>query len=893
LTPPRVLRLRVRRSVALAVLLAGSTARAEDPHDLFGVGKKPAKRADCSEPGSFGCPWQDDAFARQPFALSTWLPAAYLRRLPVADANHDAVAHYALGASRDDAGLSFAGATGLENRWSLDGAPIQSIRTGGAESRIPLTFLAGITVTAGGFAARDRTSTGGMIDATLVKGGDTHDVDATVWGTLYDDTRRRPFARQLFFLRRLVVDSEPAITASVVARGPLARALGGKLWYAAGVAPSLSPTKFTWTTARLIDADRNGTPDGLPGPPVTQTVLVTDETTRDYVVPAMLRTGLDRGPHALELTLYGQRTHSTRFLANATQQAGGLDRDDTVLDGIATYRATYARTRLVAQAAWHRSVHRERAHDDAAASLPQRLTAYIPSMVPDEPGLVELCRGSGAADTIEACAVPLGYFASGGAGPLLDLVGDRPTVTADVTHVASARHTVFAGATLEDARLATRARYTGGYQLRSLGETFFNAEQRYFHGECGDTPELPCNYASSSELTYRTRYAAAYLEDTWAPQKDLRVDGGLRWELMWVGPRLHFSNQLAPRGGIAWDPLGGGRSRAWASYGRSYVALPAGLGPTVIRRDPTVTDTTITLGPGPDDSARGRSVDHGPSYSVAEDISPMTQDELTAGIEVGLARTFRVTAWVQARWLRYGIETTGRGFDNPGREAGLPARRASELVAVEVATDPAGAFTLRAGYLAGKTLGNYLGPFDPRTGPILYDGLQFNGTGDDILTSGNEMGRLPTDVGHRLYVEADRRGTVGPVQLSVSTRLTLASGRPRNVFGDTDIGVIALLPRGGAGRGAMLSQANVRVAARWQGFDVTLDVFNAFDRGQATAVDELYTDAETRAIEGGGYEDLLWAKTTTGKEIGRRPAFGFPTGLQIPVSAVLGVHRSF
>jgi hypothetical protein len=131
------------------------------------------------------------------------------------------------------------------------------------------------------------------------------------------------------------------------------------------------------------------------------------------------------------------------------------------------------------------------------------------------------------------------------------------------------------------------------------------------------------------------------------------------------------------------------------------------------------------------------------------------------------------------------------------------------------------------------------------------------------------------------------------VQLSVAARLTLSSGRARNVFADTDIGVLALLPRGDAGRGAMLSQANVRVAARWQGFDVTLDVFNAFDRGQATAVEEVYTDAETRAIEGGRYEDLVWAKTTTGKEIGRRPAFGLPTGFQIPVSAVLGVHRSF
>ena len=39
-----------------------------------------------------------------PFALSTWLPAEYLLRLPTGDAKHDDVASYALAASRDDAG---------------------------------------------------------------------------------------------------------------------------------------------------------------------------------------------------------------------------------------------------------------------------------------------------------------------------------------------------------------------------------------------------------------------------------------------------------------------------------------------------------------------------------------------------------------------------------------------------------------------------------------------------------------------------------------------------------------------------------------------------------------------------------------------------------------------
>jgi len=178
----------VRRTVAVvAGILASRAAYADDPHDLFGVGKSPATPPppSCVEPHAFGCVTTADPLDDgSPYALATWLPASYLLRLPVADATHDAIAHYVLGASRDDTGVSFGGATGLENRWTIEGAPADSMRTGGVETRVPLTFLDGLTVTAGGFAARDRASTGGTIDVTLRRGGRTHVLEATVWGGL-------------------------------------------------------------------------------------------------------------------------------------------------------------------------------------------------------------------------------------------------------------------------------------------------------------------------------------------------------------------------------------------------------------------------------------------------------------------------------------------------------------------------------------------------------------------------------------------------------------------------------------------------------------------------------------------------------------------------------------
>ena len=882
---PRVLPSGVRRRIALVagVVLAGRAAHADEARDLFGLGKRtPEAEAppSCEAPHTFGCAQVTDPLdAASPYGLSTWLPGTYLRRLPVANTTHDAVAHYGLGAGRDEAGPVFGGATGLENRWTIDGAPADGIRTGIADTRIPLTFLDGMMVTAGGFTARDRTSTGGTIDARLRRGGTEHELEVAVFGGLTGASRTRPIASGSYSVRRLTVDGGPDASASLVATGPLGRVLGGTAWYAAGIAPSVAASDATWRASRLVDLDGDGAIDGLPGPVRTQEIVRTSERTLDWFVPVMLRAGLDRGAHQVELTLIGHGSQTTRFLANSTQQAAGVDRTSFVGDGIATWRGRWPDTRATVQLAWHRNDYREAAHDPAAANLPQLLTAYIPTTLADDPRLAQACH-DGTFPLIAQCPVPFGYFATGGAGPLANVVGDRPTATAEIAHRRGA-NVLRAGATLEDARLVTTSRFTGGEQQRSLFDGHLD-RLRYVDGACDELPGTPCAYADTSTLRYRTRYTAAYVQDTWTPEEGIRVDAGLRWELMWVGPRLHFSNQLAPRMGLSWDFLGEGRSRVWTSMGRSHVMLPTGLGATLIRRDHTVHDASNPLG-------ESRSQDVGATYSVAPGIGPMAQDELTAGIEVGIAGTFRLIAWAQGRWLRRGLETTPDGFDNPGRSGGLPARRASEQLAAEIATSPTATLTLRVGYLVGRTVGNFTGPYDPRQGAVLYDGDAF----DARFSSPTELGRLPTDVGHRVFVEADRRGKLGPVELGVATRLTLSSGRPRSAFAETDVGLIALIPRGSIGRGAMLAQANLRGFARWRGFDVTLDVFNAFDRAAATSLDELYVQGLVRPIDGGTYEDLVFLKTTTEAAVRRRTAYGLPFAFQAPVSAVLGIHRAF
>jgi hypothetical protein len=901
----------VLRCAALVSLTWGGVAYAEDPREVFGFTQKPAVREECTDWKTFGCPTGSDDFDHtSPHALRTWLPSSYLLSLPVADSRHDDVAHFATGATRDEAGPAFLGATGLENVWTVEGIPIENPRNGNVETRIPLAFTRGLLVVAGGFAARDRAALGGSIDVELRRGGDSHEVDAYVWSGYTTDARARPIPAQTFQLRRLTIAPELDTSFAVVASGPAPSFGGGKTWYAAGLAGTVSTFAVDWKAARLVDRDGDTIPDGLPGTLDAgadgkvdlETITQTGETVRTLSVPMMARGGWERGPHDITLTLLGIGSVDSAFLSNATQQAAGTDRHGLILDGIAAWKGSWKDTRGRLLMAWHRSTRREKARDDAAANISQFQSAYIPAVLDDDPTLADRCSDDIVMGDpypgIPNCPIPFGFFSSGGAGDLVTTVADRPVVTADVAR-RYGNHVLRAGGTFEDTRLVQTTRFTGNQLVRSLLPGHTDRVQ-FFSGECGELAGTPCDYTSFSRLNYRTRYTAAYLEDTFALSPRIRVNTGVRWELMWVGPTLHFSDQIAPRLGIAWDLRGDGSSRLWTNMGRTHAILPAGMGSTVIARDRTVRDIEFVTQM---QTVTDRRIDNGNVFAVAQDIDSIAQDEIATGIEIGVIKALRAGAWIAHRSLRHGLETTlvnqtgELAVANPGDGGpflGRTATREATTVAADVLIAPAPKLSFRLTYLWGRVVGSWPGPFDPRQGATLYAGNEWD------LDATNLYGRLPSDPGHRVAIEAERRGKLGPVELAVATRLTVANGRPRNILADGELGVVYVLPRGAGGRNPTLSQANVRGAARWRGTDFTVDVFNVFARQEATATGELYAGDQVRPIVNGTVADLVFLKNEScgdagcvGRAATRRSGFGLPTAFQSPLSVVVGVHRTF
>lgn len=877
----------MRRSLLLAAILAASAApaRAEDPNDLFGLGpseqpKPAAVPPPCDDGAAVGCVTATDPLADiSPASVRTWLTGSYFLLLPVGDARHDAVAHFATGANRDEAGAVFGGASGVENRWTIEGAPADGIRAGAAETSVPLAFVESLVMTAGGFSARDRAGTGGTVDVKLIRGTKTHQVTARVWGEYTSEQTRRPVARLTYNVRRATADVAPSASAAVTATGPLPSLAGGTTWYAAGVAPSLEAAEYTWRAARLVDADADDEVDLAGGDFVTQTIDTSQRTARDYVVPFLARTGWERGAHAVDITLVGQVAGTSLFLGNATIDDTAISRRTTTGDAIATWRGSWASTRARAQLAWHRSARRESPRDSSESSS-QFLAAYIPAGT----DLAADCAADPDGTGIVPCPVPTGFFATGGAGLLVDQTGDRPSATVDVAHRID-NHVLRAGGTYEDSRLVTESRYTGGAIVRSLFDGHTDT-QTFLAGACEDLPGAPCETSGSQELRYRTRYAAAYIEDTFQMTPGIRVDTGLRYEKMKVGSVLDL-DQWAPRLSLSGDPFGQGRSRFWVSMGRSYVMIPAGIGATVLARNSFVRDIVSPLGDA-------RIIDPGNVFNVAPGIQPAAQDEITVGAEVGQPGLARAGVWVQGRTLRRGYETvlldpeelTAR-FDNPGRDASAAARRDVVVVGADAMITPTPASAVRATYSYTHATGSWAGPFDPRQRANLFAGTDFD------LDQQNLFGLLPTDARHRVAVEAARRGHLGSLDVGVALRGSVTSGRPRNALADTDRGLVYLIPRGEAGRGPVITQLNIRLSARWQGFDLTLDAFNVFDRDTPTTVGEIYSGLTARPIAGGSYEDLVFLKLDGGTPAPRRTSYRLPLAYQSPFGVTLGLARTF
>ncbi len=784
---------------------------AGDARDVFGLGRKDDAPATCATARDLPCPF---AAELPPAVTRTVLARARIDRLPVADGDLDTVAALAVGGGRDDSGAVYGGATGLENRWTVDGAPIDSPRTGGLDVRVPLAFVEQVTITTGGFSARDPASTGAVIEATLVEGGDRHRARATVWAGGAAAARELPIARGELRLFEATWGELRELSAAAVVDGPLPRLAGARTWYAAGVAPIVVGQALRRRSYRLTDDDGDGAVDVAASRYVRTPLHPTDERASwSWSTPVMLRLGAERGAHQLTLTGLASYTGDTRWLPTAEASAAGVDRRTVRLDGIARWQGRWDRLAATVTAAWHRA-HTDERPRDPAGDAPAHGYAYVPAPV-DGLDATDAAVRAGCVDggdddvapMIVNCPLPTGYYWTGGVGRLFDLASDRPSVTAELEHQLG-EHLLMAGVTGDDGQLVRGERYSGGSYRQQLADGIFLDYEQVEIGQgpdyptsCGDS--LTCRVVLRTERVYRTRHVAAWLVDRWQPAPTVSVELGARLDHNQLGTALVL-REVLPRAGLAWDFLGDGRSRAFVGWGRYTAPLVTGTGERLFA-GPTVRQTA-TFG---DQTSVG--VTSAPiGTTVVAGTRGVRVDEVTGGVEAGVADLARLALAARHRHLGRALDDDLLGLGNPGRDpdGGPAATRDASEVTVALETSARAATSVRIGYAWSRLVGNWPGPWDPVDGVSLYLSSAF----DDGSAYGATV-PLPGDQPHRFFAELAARGHLAGFAVDGGLRASAASGRPRNARAERGEQQF-LLPRGATGRLPTVSQANLHLGAR-------------------------------------------------------------------------------
>ena len=860
----------VRGPWTLLALAVAAPAHA-DADDPFGDRERTEDRAPACDDEV--APWwcvADDA------ALTERLDAARLWALGAGDGSQVVAASRALGAwLAPDGSLALGGATGAEHRWLIEGLPVDSLATGGPESRVPIAFLEHVDVATGGLGAASPAATGAVVDVRLRGPGDEPRV-VRAWSAVAAPAR--PLAPVPDRFDPLTLDFDEPLAVGAIAAGGGRR---GALWYYGGASLTLERIAATRIGHRLRDADGDGLYDRH-----ADRTLVTEVVDRRARAPAftgpliaLARAGHDGVADDVALTALVNYTPSLRLSADGTADATSVWRDTLVVDGLARYTARRGPTSLRVAAGWHRARRTDTPRAAGAAGAIQIATAYVPSAadVPEDAAFAAACDDAAADDPypeVPNCPVPTGFYVRGGAGLLTDTASDRPVVTAAVTHAAGA-HRLGAGVLAEDARYVITRRFSGGALERRLSEEIVLTTRFVALGDgdldCGDAG--PCRALAEDVRTYRTRHVAAWIEDAWQPAPGTTVTAGLRWESMEVGSSAHLRVQPAPRLAIVVDPTRRGAARVFAAWGRYRQLLLPGDAPALAGGPDLHTHLVTPFG-------ENDSLARDPELALAPGLDAPRVDEALVGGEWALAGVFVAGASLRTRTTADALAEVAGQLVNPGTggAAGtIAARRETAELAAWLGNAPTAPVHVRLGWIRTRQRGTWPGP----SLDAPFD-----------VTTGNVGGRLPLDLPHRFQAELITGGRVGPVDLVVGARLELASGTPIGARAGS-AGEIALLPRGSVGRTPPTSAVITHVAARRGRFELAVDLIDVFDRRGAAAVDERWTLEEVGPIEGGSVHDLVWLKTVDGVPARRNLGYGAATVYRAPLVGRVSLSATF
>ncbi len=392
-----------------------------------------------------------------------------------------------------------------------------------------------------------------------------------------------------------------------------------------------------------------------------------------------------------------------------------------------------------------------------------------------------------------------------------------------------------------------------------------------------------------------------FAQDSWSIQDFITLNAGVRWDLQSLqdaSGRVDISlpKEWSPRVGIVYDFTHEGRSKIFASFARYYESVPLNMHDRSFPGDRFLSSSRPASVCNPSDpvqAAAGGACRNQNNFNpqgapndpnqvwagfnqdtvtVDPNLQAQSNDEIVAGGEYEVIRDGRIGLSYTRRRLNAAIEDMSRdeGFTffigNPGlgvSKNDFPqASRKYDAVTIYFTKTFNESWLSQVSYTYSNLRGNYSGLFRPENNQ-----LEPNLTSDFDLKSliANRYGQLPADHAHSIKIFGAKEFWFNPTTgLTVGVSYIGRSGAPLNYLGSHYIygpSEAFILPRGAAGRLSWIHDLDAHLALAYrfsQGYALSVgaDIFNLFNFQTATAVDQNYTFATVKPLEGGSRSDL-------------------------------------
>jgi outer membrane receptor protein involved in Fe transport len=740
--------------------------------------------------------------------------AEQISRLPLAR-NFTSLATTAPGTGTDNSGgITFYGATGLENQYIIDGVNTTGIKIGDQGKALTFSFVQEVEVKTGGYEAEYGRALGGTINVVTKSGGNEFRGDA--FGSYENKNLASSDAHAA---DRTAIGASQLILPT---RYDFGADLGGyflkdRLWFFGAANRTSRDQDFTRVTGIVYNP--NGTAASFP------TSDGTDETrTTLYSGKLTFRLGES---NTVALSVFGDPgTFNGRQVLTRGPDSGVVWETDTGgADLSAKYDGIFGTSFLLQGQYAH---HEQKADNNSPYSNTQGILLV-------RGGLTQIAPGSG----------PL-YFSNE------KYKRDDYKLAASIFAGA---HEIKIGGEYENLHSSFSEKYPGSSRIRQgyTGSGAFsyqynryfatvplNCQARYsadgtlntgnFGPPTGFADAVTCaawQLAQTVDNPPTTHNIGLFAQDSWKVLKNLTVNAGVRYEEQRLlnaegATTIAITGEWSPRLGIVWDPANNGRSKVYGSFGRYYSTIPQDIQTRALGNEYTAFayqyDAPSSI-PNPLGDF-GSTVNMQGGELTQENLKGMYQDEAIAGVEYevfkgwslgvkGIYKKLGRTIEDRCDLLdsRIGLESyvtagalTTCALVNPGDDSALqvikdptnPACQGPDPAVlsgncpsinpsryyrgVELTANHrfANNFYTAVSYVYSKLEGNYSGNFS-QTRETGQSDPNINADFDYIDLTPNNYGRLRNDRTHQFKFT----GTYAfPFGLVTSANAAFASGRP-------------------------------------------------------------------------------------------------------------------